>query len=68
MNLYIELLNLYSLHNRRKEADLLYKAKFKELEPIIREEIKKGAILKFGEDCEFLIDKSNNVIFRKVSK
>lgn len=68
MSLQIEILNLYSLHNRRKEANLLYNAKFKELEAQIIQQVRNGAEVFFGEDYQFFLDKDGKLIFRKIVK
>ena len=65
LELEIEIINLLSYHNRRKESELLYKTKFNQLEPAIRQRIKNGAVVKFGDEHEFQIDKFDKVIFRK---
>jgi len=65
IDLDIEIIHLLSYHNRRKESELLYKTKFNQLEPEIKRKIKNGAIVKFGDEHEFQIDKFDKVIFRK---
>jgi len=66
LNLDIEIINLLSYHNKRKIADKLYKTKFAELEPIIKQRLKNGAEIMFDEDVQFLLDKDEKLIFRKV--